>query len=68
MSNFLERLEKEDENLSNKIDRLVEFMNSSKFDDLDPFQQSVLMIQLQAMRTYSECLNQRLLELESRED
>lgn len=60
MSDFLERLKTEKNELQEKLIKLESFIVSAKFDDLAPVQQSLLKIQLYSMSTYSNCLNERI--------
>ena len=60
MSDFMERLIVEKSELDEKKAKLQAFKSSDKFNGIDAIQRSLLNIQLQAMGTYSECLEQRL--------
>lgn len=64
MDNFLERLKNESKELEEKIEKLEVFLNTNKFDTIDPIQQSLLLIQNSAMMTYAEVLVQRIQYLE----
>lgn len=58
--NFKERLHIERDNLNDKSAKLDGFMSSEKFADIHPIQQSLLRVQLAAMKTYSQCLAERI--------
>lgn len=60
---FIKRLENEEDELNDKIIKLDSFMNSSGFTNIPYIQQTLLIIQLDAMRTYSSVLNARLDDL-----
>lgn len=60
MSTFKERLVLEKEELDEKIGKLNSFVNSVKFHEADDIQQSLLQIQLHAMRCYGQTLGERL--------
>ena len=59
MSDFKERLTTEQMELTEKIVKLEDFIMSDKFRSIDPIQQSLLKVQLNAMKTYSQCLIER---------
>jgi hypothetical protein len=61
MSTFIERLLQEETELNEKKAKLQTFIDSDGFKNVDKEQQSLFKIQLNAMATYSECLNQRLI-------
>ncbi|MBP9793294.1 MAG: hypothetical protein KBC56_04780 [Flavobacterium sp.] len=63
MSTFKERLETEKQELDEKIQKLNEFLNGEIIKTIDAVQATLLNIQIQAMRTYSEILAERLLRL-----
>lgn len=60
MSDFKERLKNELIELEERTNKLFDFVNSTKFYELDKNQRALLSIQLMAMRTYSTCLCERL--------
>jgi hypothetical protein len=60
MNNFKERLIKERNELSERISKLEIFINSSGFILIEDIQKSLLMIQLQSMKAYEQCLNERI--------
>lgn len=68
METFLDRLLDEKDQLSYKIEKLEEFINSNKFQDIAAIQCSLLNIQLDAMKTYKQCLFERILWLQEYED
>ena len=57
---FKERLEKEQEELNDKITKLYEFGSTEKFKEIDPVHKQLLVIQSGAMITYNETLKLRL--------
>lgn len=61
--NFKTRLKTEFSELSDKINKLEAFTHSKDIDKIDVLQQQLLIVQLDAMRTYCTCLNQRLFNL-----
>ena len=63
MSTFIERLKAEKVELDEKIEKLDAFTKSGKFNEIDPVQMTLLNIQLQAMKTYSEILHERIVRL-----
>lgn len=67
MSTFLERLIAEETELNEKKSKLGAFIESDGFKNIDKEQQSLLKIQHNAMATYSECLNQRLIQINNKE-
>lgn len=60
MSTFKERLEIESSELDDKARKLVDFIESDKFNDIEPIQQSLLRAQKHAMLTYGQILHERL--------
>lgn len=62
-STFKERLETEQVELEEKLNKLNDFNQSEKANEIDPVQKSLLIIQAGAMYTYSECLKERLARL-----
>jgi hypothetical protein len=67
MSDFISRLSDEKSQLDEKIAKLDAFSKSDDFNGIDNVQRGVLKIQLQAMATYSQCLDERLWRLSSQE-
>lgn len=63
MSDFKNRLFKEESDLLTKINKLYDFTQSDKFDEVDDVQQGLLLIQLEAMRTYYIILTIRISQL-----
>jgi hypothetical protein len=59
MSNFKERLEKEIEELSERVVKLNYFLESHESQKIDPIQLDLLIIQSGAMETYLSCLETR---------
>lgn len=62
-SDFKTRLINEKGQLDINIEKLHAFLNSDKFTLIDSFQQKLLSIQIHAMRTYSQCLSERIVAL-----
>jgi len=60
MSTFKERLIDEQIQLNDKIEKLSSFILSDNFKKVDSIQQTLLNIQLSSMKTYSQCLKERL--------
>lgn len=63
MESFIKRLHDERDELNNRIDKLSKFIKTDKYLSLPIVQQSLLIVQLNAMQTYQECLWQRLLNM-----
>ena len=59
-SDFITRLFDERDQLSERIEKLKEFIRSGKVYEIDEVQQVLLYAQLPAMRTYLDILNQRI--------
>ncbi len=66
MNTFIERLLNEETELNDKKSKLSIFIESEAFKNIDKEQQTLLKIQVQAMSTYSECLNQRLIQINNK--
>ena len=60
MNDFKTRLIAEETELSEKIEKLYDFTQSDKIDTVADFQKTMLLIQLEAMRTYWRCLVARI--------
>ena len=60
---FIQRLELERDELIKKIDKLEAFTAGPKLQEVAEVQKPLLLIQLQAMKTYAACLHQRILDL-----
>ena len=56
MSDFKSRLVEEQAQLEEKLNKLNDFNQSEKVNEIDPVQKSLLIIQAGAMYTYNECL------------
>lgn len=63
MSDFRTRLETEKAELSEKLEKLRDFIASEKFQEIDAVQMTLLNIQVKAMETYSQCLLERIVRL-----
>ena len=59
-STFKQRLEKEKNELEEKLDKLDSFLISKKVDTVDDVQKALLQVQSTAMNTYHQCLKERL--------
>lgn len=59
MSDFKTRLVGEQKELEERITKLETFLESQDSYEIDPVQRMLLVIQLNAMRTYNECLEAR---------
>mgnify|MGYP001558673993 CR=1 FL=1 len=57
---YKERLKQEFEELEERISRLAIFIHSKKLDEVTPIQRSLLIVQIEAMQTYSTCLHERI--------
>ena len=60
MSDFIERLRIEKQELDDKIGNLKAFMEGDEFKLLDRVQQSLMQVQSHAMLTYSQILFARI--------
>ncbi len=60
MSDFKTRLIDEESGLITNIEKLYDFTQSENFDKVDEVQKPLLLIQLEAMRTYWRCLTARI--------
>ncbi len=58
--NYFVRLIAEEEENRGRIERLEEFLSTSKPIKIDPVQVVLLKVQLKAMKTYNECLEARI--------
>jgi len=65
MSDFKTRLIEEKAQLNERIEKLEAFQKSDAFQSISPVQQSLLNVQLNAMRTYSQILVERLAWIET---
>jgi len=65
MDPFKLRLIEEQQQLGEKLNKLNDFNQSKKVDDIDPVQKSLLLVQAGAMYTYNECLKARLERLDT---
>jgi len=63
MSDFISRLSDEKSQLDEKIAKLEAFSKSDAFNGIDNVQRGLLKIQLNAMATYSQILDERLWRL-----
>lgn len=63
MDDFIARLSDEKSQLDEKIAKLEAFTKSDAFNVIDNVQSGLLKIQLNAMATYSQCLDERLWRL-----
>lgn len=63
MSDFKTRLIDEQKQLEEKLDKLNDFNQSEKANEIDSVQRDLLIIQAGAMYTYNECLKVRISRL-----
>ena len=63
MSDFKTRLVEEQALLEEKLNKLNDFNQSEKVNEIDPVQKDLLLVQAGAMYTYNECLKTRLARL-----
>lgn len=63
MSDFKTRLVSEQAELEEKLNKLNDFNQSDKVNDIDPVQKDLLLVQAGAMYTYNECLKARIARL-----
>lgn len=63
MSNFKTRLVEEQAQLEEKLNKLNDFNQSEKVNEIDPVQKDLLLVQAGAMYTYNECLKARIARL-----
>lgn len=64
MSDRKQALIEEKQQLNEKIEKLESFIGSEAYQGIDPFQMSMLHIQLNAMHTYSQVLVERIIWIE----
>lgn len=60
MNTFYDRLLQEKAELDERKDKLTDFINSGKAENIDPQQKALLRVQATLMEAYSEVLTQRL--------
>ena len=60
MSDFKERLTEEHLSLTTRTSKLENFIMGDDFKTLPPVQRSLLKVQLYAMKTYNQCLIERI--------
>jgi hypothetical protein len=63
---FMDRLIYEETALNERKTKLITFIETPAFKNIDKEQQSLLKIQASAMETYSECLNQRIIQINNK--
>ena len=68
MSDFITRLSDEKVELDEKIFKLESFTKTDAFNSIDNVQRGLLKIQLNAMATYSQVLDERLWRLSPSEN
>jgi hypothetical protein len=64
MSDFKTRLSKEKAQLQERTDKLEAFLTKNEPLEIAEVQETLLKIQLNAMKTYNQCLAERLLWLD----
>ena len=63
MNDFKTRLVEEQMQLEEKLNKLNDFNQSKKVNEIDPIQRDLLIIQAGAMYTYNQCLQARIARL-----
>ena len=63
MSDFKTRLVEEQAQLEEKLNKLNDFNQSEKVNEIDPVQKDLLLVQAGAMYAYNECLKARIARL-----
>ena len=63
MRDFKTRLVEEQAQLEEKLNKLNDFNQSEKVNEIDPVQKDLLLVQAGAMYTYNECLKARIARL-----
>lgn len=63
MSDFKTRLVEEQAQLEEKLNKLNDFNQSEKVEEIDTVQKDLLLVQAGAMYTYNECLKARIARL-----
>ena len=63
MDDVKNRLIEEKAQLSERLEKLRNFIASEKFQEIDPVQMTLLNVQIKAMETYSQCLLERIVRL-----
>ena len=63
MSDFKTRLQAEQSELQEKLEKLNSFIATENFNKIDDVQQALLKTQAHAMITYLTCLDERLVRL-----
>jgi len=64
MSTFQERLVTEKNELNEKHEKLIQFINTGAYQKISEVQKSLLQVQAAAMFTYAKCLSERIVWLE----
>lgn len=60
MIDFIKELRKEREELWNKLDKLLNFLESDEFETIDAFQSNMIAVQIRSMQAYHACLTATL--------
>jgi len=63
MDDFKQRLEAEQKELQDKLQKLTGFLGSEKFKTVDDVQKTLLNVQARAMETYNQVLLERIVRL-----
>ena len=63
MNDFKTSLVEEQAQLEKKLNKLNNFNQSKKVNEINPVQKELLLVQAEAMYTYNECLKARLARL-----
>lgn len=65
MEEFYGRLLVERTELTERIKKLESFFSTAAFARLNDIQSALLLVQLQAMKTYEQCLHERIADLQA---
>jgi len=63
MDDFKLRLEAEQTELQDKLQKLTRFLGSERFKEIDDVQKTLLNVQARAMETYNQVLLERIVRL-----
>jgi hypothetical protein len=63
MGDFKQRLEAEQTELQDKLQKLIGFIGSDGFKKIDEVQKTLLNVQARAMETYNQVLLERIVRL-----
>jgi len=63
MNDFKQRLEAEQKELQERLQKLTTFISSENFKTIDDVQKTLLNVQARAMETYNQVLLERIVRL-----